>query len=76
MSTGNAILVPPPDQYKLPDLVSHPSKPNYALQDLTKTKIRRPIIVEESAKQKEMAIAKWAKTNMPSPCSYDTSTKL
>ena len=23
-----------------------------------------------------MAIAKWAKTNMPSPCSYDTSTKL
>ena len=76
MSTGNAILVPPPDQYKLPDLVSHLSKPNYALQDLTKTKIRRPVIVEESAKQKEMAIAKWAKTNMPSPCSYDTSTKL
>ena len=42
---------------------------------MTKERSRRTYIKEESEKQKEMKIKKWAKTNNPNPFTYPTEGK-
>ena len=54
----DANTVPASNKYDLPKF------------ELTKNRARQALIKEESAKQKEMQAAKWAKTNKPNPFSY------
>ena len=49
-----------------------PNKYDLPAFDKTRERARAAVIVNESEKQKEMAVKKWARTDKPNPFSYRT----